>query len=76
MEEENEFWVLDPAIWRFFKYKHSMLVGQTSSVVEAMDLIKKTYGGVWSEYEKLNRKNIKVHEVELEQIIKRASLEK
>lgn len=71
IEEDEIFWILDLAIWKFFKFKRNIIVGQAHSKEEALKIISKTYKGKWQMEEKLSRNHIKSHEHELTALIKK-----
>jgi hypothetical protein len=71
IEEDEKYWILDIAIWKFFKFKRSILVGKAEGEQDALKIITKQYGGKWQVAEKLSRNHIKSHEVELLTLIKK-----
>ncbi len=50
---DNEFYLIDPTIWQFFKNKRSILIGEFNSINELLLWAKKIYGGKWENIEKL-----------------------
>jgi len=76
IEEDGEFWILDPSIWKFFRFKRNIIVGKVDSTEEALKLMAETYKGKWHTTEKLSRNHIKSHETALIQLIKKMAHEK
>ncbi len=48
---DNQVYVIDPTIWQFFPEAKSILVFVADDINIALDKIKTTYGGQWSESE-------------------------
>jgi hypothetical protein len=48
----NEFYLIDPTVWQFFKNKRSILIGKFNSINELLLRAKELYGGKWGNIEK------------------------
>lgn len=60
--KSGKVYLIDPTIWQFFPNENSILVGEYTSINEAIIITTKKYGGHWQESEDL--KNISSGEKE------------
>jgi hypothetical protein len=56
---KNKIFLLDPAVWQFFKNKKSIFWGEFYKMSDAFDFLKLKYGGKWKVSEKLKKEGIK-----------------
>lgn len=69
VERNSKFYLLDPSIWQFFKYRKSIFLGEYGNLNSLKSKLANVYRGSWKLSEVLGRnscKNIK----EWQQIIK------
>lgn len=55
IEECKKIYLIDPSIWQFFKYKRSILVGQTENMKDSLMFVEKFYKGKWKVSEILKK---------------------
>jgi hypothetical protein len=69
IEENNEYFLIDPTIWQFFKRKRNILIGEVNSTNEALILANSIYKGKWKVSERIEKYSEKESK-KLEKIIK------
>ncbi len=55
VEYEGKVYAIDPAIWRFFKHKKTVLVSIKQTMPEAISEVQKIYDGIWRIAEKMQK---------------------
>ena len=53
--QSDKVYLIDPTIWQFFPNENSILIGEYSTLNEAIAATTKKYGGHWHESEELSR---------------------
>ena len=56
VEDHGISYIIDPAVWQFFKTKRTILIGQTTNSTNCLIIANKIYGGDWQISEKFGIK--------------------
>ena len=55
IECNKRYYLVDPTVWQFFKYKRNILIGEVEDVKSALDVLIKIYKGKWKVSEELKK---------------------
>lgn len=55
VESARKAYIIDPAVWRFFKGKKTILVATKQAMPEGLMEIQKIYGGIWRISERMEK---------------------
>jgi len=55
IEHNKKYYLVDPTVWQFFKYKRNILIGEVEDVKSALDVLIKIYKGKWKVSEELKK---------------------
>lgn len=53
IKDSDNIYLIDPTVWQFFKNKRSIFIGISKNIDDSLNLVKKTYKGIWKVSEKL-----------------------